>query len=212
MLKKILSILLSLVLLFSLGFGSIDIEAAGDYNSSRSNRPSPSAENEDDDEDGRLDLENNFKVLLKIGEKRALKIIEENLLNVAPFIQNGRTMVPFRFIGEQLGAEITWDEKERKVSYKLGEDTVHLWIDKNMALVNEKEVFIDEDKSVVPIIKDGSTIVPIRFISESLGSEVKWNPDTEEIVLEPAQDYNSSRSNRPSPISSDNLDGNEDES
>ena len=72
-----------------------------------------------------------------------------------------------------------------------------LWIDKNIALVNGIEMLVDEDTAVVPTIKNDRTFVPVRFIVEALGFEIEWNAETKEVMV---QDYNSSRSNRPTPI------------
>jgi hypothetical protein len=75
-----------------------------------------------------------------------------------------------------------------------------------MALVNGKEIIVDgKDLLIVPKIKDGRTFVPIRFIVEALGFEVEWKEDSKEVVVAaaPAQDYNSSRSNKPAPSAID---------
>jgi len=56
------------------------------------------------------------------------------------FIENARTMVPFRFIGESLGAEIGWNPDEFSVTYVLGEQTVKLYIGRSIAIINGKEV------------------------------------------------------------------------
>ena len=79
---------------------------------------------------------------------------------------------------------------------------IELWLERNIALVNGKPLAVDEDNSaIVPIAKNGRTLVPLRFVSEVLGFDVGWDGDTKEVsVAEKAQDYNSSRSNRPSPV------------
>ena len=34
-----------------------------------------------------------------------------------------------------------------------------------------------------PMIKDGTTYVPVRFIAEALGADVKWNAETKEAII-----------------------------
>ena len=36
-------------------------------------------------------------------------------LDVPPKIENGRTLVPIRFISENLGCDVEWDELKREV-------------------------------------------------------------------------------------------------
>jgi uncharacterized protein (DUF779 family) len=103
--------------------------------------------------------------------------IDDVVLDVAPYIENGRTMVPFRFIGESLGAEIGWNPEESSVSYALGDNTLKLYIGRNSAVFNGKDVQIDANEAIVPKIVNSRTMVPIRFISETLGFNVTWDPE-----------------------------------
>jgi hypothetical protein len=68
---------------------------------------------------------------------------------------------------------------------KLDKLIINLWIDKPIALINNKEVYIDPTNTKVApfIIPPGRTVVPIRFISESFGAEVKWEQDTKTIRI-----------------------------
>ncbi len=124
------------------------------------------------------------RIILKIGNENVTTGSIQKVLEVPPFIQNSRTMVPFRFIGEELGAEIGWDGEERKVEYKLGENILELWIGNNTARINGEDVMLDEDPSIRPFIINSRTVVPVRFISETLGFEVTWNNETQEITIE----------------------------
>ena len=62
--------------------------------------------------------------------------------------------------------------------------SIVLALNEKMASVKGKKVQIDEnDDSIKPIEKDGRTLVPVRFVSESLGAEVDWNEKTEEVTI-----------------------------
>ena len=120
---------------------------------------------------------------------------EKNTMDVTPTIINQRTLLPARYVVEPLGGQVFWDGDERKVTCKLlapdnpdtdeyKENTVELWIDNPIAKVNGEEVQIDPDNpDVVPTIINDRTMVPMRFLAESLGCEVKWVADTKEIIL-----------------------------
>lgn len=52
-----------------------------------------------------------------------------------------------------------------------------------IATLNGKQVQIDpKNPKVTPIIINGRTMVPLRFLAESLGCKVEWKPDTKEII------------------------------
>ena len=105
--------------------------------------------------------------------------------DVAPYIQNERTMVPIRFISETLGYEVKWDNDKREVEV-LGKDTdIKLYIDSKNAKVNDKDVKLDAPAS----IKKDRTFVPLRFVAENLKAEVKWDKENFKVII---NDKNSS--------------------
>lgn len=82
-----------------------------------------------------------------------------------PFIENDRTLVPFRAILERAGAKVDWNENQNKVTATLDGNTVEMIIGNKTILVNGKKVKLD----VAPVIKDGRTYIPLRGAFESLG-------------------------------------------
>lgn len=82
------------------------------------------------------------------------------------------TMVPLAFISDKLGAATKWDSKLKQITISLNRDTVILVIGDHHALVNGKRV--DFEGSAV--LKNGRTMVPLRFISEALHANVEWQP------------------------------------
>ncbi len=112
-------------------------------------------------------------VITKLGE---LKVYT---LDVPPTIKDGRTFVPLRFFGDVVGAEVLWDNEERKVTYTKKDCVIILYVDKKIAYVNGEEKELD----VAPFIKDGRTLVPVRFVSENLDSLVEWNPDERTVRI-----------------------------
>jgi ligand-binding sensor domain-containing protein len=95
-----------------------------------------------------------------------------------------RTVVPIRAIVEALGGTISWDGTERKVTINFKTTAIELWIDNSQAKVNGTMVYIDPDNhSVKPIIINDRTMLPLRFVAESLGCEVGWDNDTRTITI-----------------------------
>jgi hypothetical protein len=94
------------------------------------------------------------------------------LAGTQPTMVDGRVLVPFRGVVERLGADnVDWNPSLRLVTIQRRNDRVELKIGSRQARVNDREVMLD----VPPMIIQGSTMVPLRFVSQSLGAGVKWN-------------------------------------
>jgi hypothetical protein len=116
---------------------------------------------------------------LQVNNSSALINTETVSLTSPPIIRDNRTLVPLRFISEAFGAKLTWDPIFQIIDITLGNDTIRLQIGKNFASVNGTRVALD----TAPIIVKGSTLVPIRFISETLGSDVLWDSETKTVTI-----------------------------
>ena len=99
--------------------------------------------------------------------------------DVAPIIREGRTYVPVRGIFEIAGAEILWDGEKRAATVKTDSNEVVVIIDNPEAFVNGKAAVMDAP----PVIIDGRTLIPLRFISENLGYEVSWDGETQTVTI-----------------------------
>ena len=96
----------------------------------------------------------------------------------------GRTVVPIRAIVEALGGTIEWDGTERKVTINFNGTVIELWIDKPQARVNGEMKWIDPNNhDVKPIIINSRTMLPLRFVAESLGCTVQWDAATRTITI-----------------------------
>ena len=113
---------------------------------------------------------------------KSVKVILDGSLlkfDVPPAIMDGRTMVPMRVIFEALGADIQWDDKSWTVTATKGGLTVVAAIGNRTMFVNGKETRMD----IAPIIVDGRTLVPVRFVSEALDCEVDWDGGTKTVFI-----------------------------
>ncbi len=60
--------------------------------------------------------EQNIIIKLTVGSKDATINDKPVTLDVPPVIQDGRTLVPLRFISEAFGAKVDWDDKTRSIT------------------------------------------------------------------------------------------------
>jgi phage baseplate assembly protein gpV len=94
-------------------------------------------------------------------------------------VLNGRTVVPARFIAENLGATVAWNESTRMVTVTRESTTIEIIIDNTTARVNGANVTLDQPATVL----NGRTMVPARFIAENLGATVGWDGDTRTVTI-----------------------------
>ena len=99
--------------------------------------------------------------------------------DVAPIIENDRTLVPLRAIFEAMGAEVEWDEDTRTVISAKGDDLCVFQIDNENMFVNGEAKTLD----VPAMIKDDRTLIPLRAVSEAYGCNIEWDGDTYTVTI-----------------------------
>jgi hypothetical protein len=118
-------------------------------------------------------------ILFVIGQKSYT--VDGNVYNIdaAPFIENGRTLVPVRYLGDAIGATTNWDGTSNTVTLTMGNTVVALVIGANDITVNGQTSPLD----VAPVIKDGRTYLPARSVAEAFGYTVSWDQATQTVTL-----------------------------
>lgn len=108
-------------------------------------------------------------------------IIDNKVLTLdsKPVVEKSRLLVPMRAIFEALGASIDWNPASKTVTGTKGEITVVLKINSQDAYINDKLYKLD----VPPIIKSKRTLVPVRFVAESLNMDVSWNITDKSVII-----------------------------
>ena len=81
-------------------------------------------------------------------------------------------MIPLRIIAEALGAEVGWDDAARTVAISAQGETINLSIDASLP-----------DNMGTPIIVNGLTFVPARYVSETLGAYVRWDAANNAVYI-----------------------------
>jgi hypothetical protein len=110
---------------------------------------------------------------------------ESKSMDVSPVLINNRLLLPVRYIALPLGATTEWDQVNQKVTVTYGTTVIELWIGNNTAKINGVEKMIDPgNPNVKPVIvPPGRTMLPLRFLGESLGCTVEWNQTLQEATL-----------------------------
>jgi len=122
------------------------------------------------------------RIILTIGSKQALVGNSTVTNDVAPQIRNSRTMLPARFVAENLGATVIWKEQEpKKVQILSGTTEILLYIGSSTAYVNGQAHTLDS----IPFLENNRTYTPVRFICEQLGATVEWNEQLRAVTIIP---------------------------
>ena len=104
-------------------------------------------------------------------------------MDTRPFLYNGSTFVPIRFVSQALGADsVEWDAKNSAAVISYNNKMIRLPKGKNGGYVNGKYVDIENG---IQLVND-RVFVPVRFVSEQLDCQVNWIYDTYTVDIEKA--------------------------
>ena len=117
-----------------------------------------------------LPLTNVFGISVTINAQK-LKVSNE------PVIENGTTLVPMRSIFEGLGMTLNWDDSTKTATATDNKTEIKLTLGSNIAYING----VATNLSVPAKSINGSTMVPVRFISEALGNTIEWNGEDQAV-------------------------------
>jgi hypothetical protein len=98
---------------------------------------------------------------------------------IAPVLHQGQTFLPIASVIKEFGGTVEWFEAERKVLIQLGANRVELWMDSNKAVVNNDNITLD----VAPTIINGKAMVPLRFVGDHVGLQLRWHGNSQVISL-----------------------------
>ena len=97
-----------------------------------------------------------------------------------PVIEDGSTLVPMRFLFEQMGADVEWNQETQTATATLNNTAVTFAIDDTEAEVNNTPATMDVPARLI----NGKTMVPLRFLSENLGYKVDWDETSRTAIIE----------------------------
>jgi len=100
-------------------------------------------------------------------------------LDQPPVSIGGRVLVPLRGIFESLGASVSWNAASQSIDARRGTTVVHLTLNSSSAIVNGSAVALDVPAQAI----NGRTLVPLRFVSETLGASVTWDAASRTVAV-----------------------------
>lgn len=158
--KKMISFLLTIVMLFSLCGTSFAAESA--------------AALREDTTGAVIRLQIGNSVMTVNGRE---KPIDES--GTVPIIKNGYTLLPIRAVVEAMGGTVEWNGASQTAMLSQGDSTIKLTIDSKTAFLNGAAVNLD----AAPELVNGITMLPIRFIAESFGFDVAWDGTNQAVTI-----------------------------
>lgn len=111
-------------------------------------------------------------VQMQIGSRLLISDGEVSQKDAAPVIRNNRTLVPIRFITEALGGKVKWNEAAKEVILVIDGKEIRMTIGETL-----------EKYGVAPLIIDGRTYVPVRFVADELNATVVWNDAAKTVTI-----------------------------
>ncbi len=100
-----------------------------------------------------------------------------------PIIKDGRTLLPIRFISEEIGGKVDWDTDTKMVEVVKGKKKILLKIASRLTKYSDggDKYFLSD---VAPIIVEGRTYIPLRLASSVLGIGLEWNDKNRTVEID----------------------------
>lgn len=104
---------------------------------------------------------------------------ESITFDVNPVIRQGRTLIPVRKIVESIGGDVKWNPIDQTITITKDKTSIFLAVNSNIAKVNDEDKTLEVPAEVI----NGRVMAPLRFISENLNTEVKWDAANWTVIL-----------------------------
>lgn len=100
-------------------------------------------------------------------------------MDALPYTKEGRTFVPVRVIAEALNADVEWNREEQKVLITDNNKTIELFVGSNEIIIDGEKELMDARVETL----NGRTMVPVRYIAESLDCTIDWDQWTYSVLI-----------------------------
>ncbi|AVV58553.1 copper amine oxidase [Paenibacillus glucanolyticus] len=101
------------------------------------------------------------------------EVIEHGIL------KNNRVLIPIRAVSQNMGIDVKWNQFQKTAQLTIGETVITLAVQFKRALVNQDRVDFDAPVELI----HNTTYVPLRFVSQTMGADVKWDQKTKEATV-----------------------------
>ena len=100
--------------------------------------------------------------------------------DVAPRVENGLPLAPFRAIFEHTGGTVKWFNQAKTVRAFDSEHEIEIKIGSKDAKVNNQPLTME----TVPYLDHGRTIIPLSFLRDSMNLNVNFDPETGHLTID----------------------------
>ena len=122
---------------------------------------------------------NGDSIVLNVGKQTAMLNGQHKILQSAPAVVNGRTLVPIRFISEAFGARVTWDGATSTATVVADGHTLKFTENQSTYYYDGVARTLDQPATIV----NNRMMLPIRVISEDLGKQVYWEESNSGLIV-----------------------------
>lgn len=120
-------------------------------------------------------------IVLTIDNKEALVNEEEHELAMSPIAKDGRTLLPLRFVVEEvIDGQVQWSPETKEIKVKKDNKEVIMTLDTKQVLIDG----ISDEMDVAPMIINNVTLLPLRFISEQFEIKISYDAKTKQVLLQ----------------------------
>lgn len=127
--------------------------------------------------------ETKVTAVFKVGETKYTVNGVEYTMDVAPYVKDGRTYLPVRYVAYALGVDpnnVYWNDETQTVILLKGGTSVQLTIGSKILKLNGN---VDIPMDVAPELVNGRTMLPFRFVAQALGAQVEWDEATQTVTM-----------------------------
>jgi len=107
------------------------------------------------------------------------KMIDKYNKNVTPVVVNDCTLLPIRFVAENLGTTLVWDDANQIITMERYGTVIEMKVGSDFMKLNGQPVALE----VAPTIMNGRTMVPLRAIVHALNIPIHWRADGENGLI-----------------------------
>ncbi len=122
---------------------------------------------------------NGDTIVLNVGRQTAMINGQHKILQAAPAVVNGRTLVPIRFISEAFGARVAWDGATATATVVADGHTLKFTENQSTYYYDGQARTLDQPATIV----NNRMMLPIRVISEDLGKQVYWEESNSGLIV-----------------------------
>lgn len=126
------------------------------------------------------------RIVFGIGRNEYITGYGKMSMDAAAFLENGRAYVPVRFMAQSLGVaeeRVAWSPSARTVN--IFKDGINLFfaVGGNVLYINGRPLKMD----AAPVLRDGRTYLPARYMAEALGCSVEWDEGEQAVIITPGR-------------------------